>query len=586
MRVVRRTSVLLAGALVASGFAMLPAQAEQSPGPTTLEVEGTVRAVVVDRFGAEAASDHLFTVVTDQGAEIPVDLPHETPANGRFDGELVVDGDVEAALDAKDLLPREGSTIAEDTRAGRVAVAEAERQDAPLEVASSTVAPATAAAVTTPAAHRAYVAILTNRGSVEESSAQVKALVEQMTSYWTTESAGAITSFAVQGAVATFQSSAAGMTGQSCGMSSPDAVWTEAKAQFPRVSFSTSSRNHLIVAMADECGDGGIAGVASVGNDLSSGGPMSVSLGTIATQVGVHEMGHTFGLGHANLDQCPSTSTECGNGVYFDLFSPMALAVSVPTGTTPLTAPTLDSAFRARLGVAPTTEVPTMTTSGNITLAPRSGTTGIRGVQVVDPLTAVRYFVELRSGAGRDGGSFYASPYVLDGVPVRYDPGVTVTTISNSGALILTTRKATTPYDGSFGGGTTFTSPAGSTQIAVGPLSSAGTTVTVTLGAQAPPPAPAPAAPLTFSAATPRISGTARVGRTLKVRVGSWSPRPTFRYQWFANGRKISSKGTRSSLKLTSKQRGKRITVRITGTSTGYATISKTSGKTKKVARS
>lgn len=88
-----------------------------------------------------------------------------------------------------------------------------------------------------------------------------------------------------------------------------------------------------------------------------------------------------------------------------------------------------------------------------------------------------------------------------------------------------------------------------------------------------------------LAASTPRISGTAKVGRTLKVTVGSWSPRPTFRYQWFANGRKISSKSTKASFRLTSRQKGKRITVRVTGTRTGYATVSKMSKKTKKVAR-
>jgi hypothetical protein len=92
--------------------------------------------------------------------------------------------------------------------------------------------------------------------------------------------------------------------------------------------------------------------------------------------------------------------------------------------------------------------------------------------------------------------------------------------------------------------------------------------------------------PATFSASTPRISGTAKVGRTLKVRVGSWAPRPTFRYQWFANGRKISSKSTKASFRLTSRQKGKRITVRVTATKAGYTTISKTSRKTKKVSRS
>jgi hypothetical protein len=92
--------------------------------------------------------------------------------------------------------------------------------------------------------------------------------------------------------------------------------------------------------------------------------------------------------------------------------------------------------------------------------------------------------------------------------------------------------------------------------------------------------------PGTFSAATPRISGTARVGRTLKVRVGSWSPRPsTFHYRWYANGKRIASKGTRSWIRLTSKQRGKRITVRVTGTKSGYTTVIKTSKRTKRVAQ-
>ena len=587
MRAVRRTSVLLVGALVASGVAMLPAQADDAD-PTTLAVDGTVRAVVVDRFGSDASSDHRFTVVTDGGAEIPVDLPHGTPANGRFDGELVVDGDVEAALDAKDLLPRDGGTIAQDTRAGRVAVAEAATQDAPLEVASSTVAPARAAAVTSPAPHRAYVALLSNRGSVEETPAQVKALVETMTSYWTTESAGVITSFDVQGEVMPFTTASTATTGQSCGMGAPSTIWNEARQKFPNVSFATGSRNHLVVAMADECGDGGIAGVASIGNDLSSGGPMSFSMGDIATQVGVHEMGHTFGLGHANLDQCPAADA-CGDGEYFDLFSPMALAVS----GTAFAPPALDSAFRNRLGVASASELPTMTSSGSVTVRPRSDATGVRGVVVVDPVTSTRYVVEARSGTGRDAATFYASSASL-GVPVRYDPGVTVTTVSDDGELTLLTRKASSTYDGAFAAGQTFVSPGGSTTIAIGAASSAGTPVTVTLSGSSAAPTPAPtaapqpqppaAAPGRFTAATPRIVGTAKVGRTMKVKVGSWSPRPTFRYQWFANGRKISSKGTKASFRLTSRQKGKRITVRITGIKAGYATISKTSRKTKKVA--
>jgi hypothetical protein len=106
----------------------------------------------------------------------------------------------------------------------------------------------------------------------------------------------------------------------------------------------------------------------------------------------------------------------------------------------------------------------------------------------------------------------------------------------------------------------------------------------------APTPAPvaAPAAVptvQTFSTRTPRIIGTVRVGRTLKVRVGSWSPRPAYQYRWYANGRKITRKATKSSFVLTSRQRGKRITVKVTGRKTGYTTVTKTSRRTTKVAQ-
>ncbi|MFC5676380.1 hypothetical protein [Aeromicrobium endophyticum] len=593
MRVVRRTSVLIAGALVASGIAMLPAQAGETSDPTTLAVEGTVRAVVVDRFGAEASSDHLYTVVTDAGAEIPVDLPEATPANGRFEGELVVDGDVEDALDAKDLLPREGSTIAQDTRAGRVAVAEAERQDTPLEVATSTVAPVTAAAVTTPKAHRAYVAVMTGRGSVEETDTQVASIVDGLMSYWKTESGGVISSFTRPRGIERFATSTAGPVSDSCGMASdPDEVWNEAANIFFQkygVSFGRGSGNHLFVAMANECAgvlatDAGVAGVAAVGSDFSSEGPMSFSLGDIATQVGVHEIGHTFGLGHANLDVC-GAPTVCGDGEYFDLYSPMSLAISLGSA---VTSPVLDTAYRARLGVAGTSEVARLAAadsspSRTVSLTARSAANGLRGLQVVDPISGQQYWVDYRSGTDRDAGSFYASRFGLGTTTyqLRYPTGVTVTSLSPSGELVLQTQRSAGGALGSFASGSQFVSPTGAVRIGVGAVS--GPTAEVTV-AFAPPAAPAPPVPSRLSPATPRISGTVKVGRTLRVKVGSWSPRPTFRYQWFANGRKISSKGTKASFRLTSKQKGQRITVRVTGTRAGYATVSKTSRRTTKVA--
>lgn len=78
-------------------------------------------------------------------------------------------------------------------------------------------------------------------------------------------------------------------------------------------------------------------------------------------------------------------------------------------------------------------------------------------------------------------------------------------------------------------------------------------------------------------APTPKITGTARAGYTLKTSVGSWSPKPTaYGYQWYRNGTKITG-ATKYSYKLTRSDRGKKITVKVTGKRTGYSWVTRTS---------
>ncbi|MGA5701765.1 hypothetical protein [Peterkaempfera bronchialis] len=83
----------------------------------------------------------------------------------------------------------------------------------------------------------------------------------------------------------------------------------------------------------------------------------------------------------------------------------------------------------------------------------------------------------------------------------------------------------------------------------------------------------------------PAISGTAKVGRTLKAAHGSWTPSPSsYTYQWYANGKAITG-ATKSSLVLKAAQRGKRITVKVTARRTGHANGAATSKATSVVAR-
>ncbi len=82
----------------------------------------------------------------------------------------------------------------------------------------------------------------------------------------------------------------------------------------------------------------------------------------------------------------------------------------------------------------------------------------------------------------------------------------------------------------------------------------------------------------------PRIAGKAKVGKKLAAKVGTWSPRPTVKYQWLRNGKVIKG-ATHATYKLKKADKGKRITVRVTGSRAGYVTVVKTSAATKKIAR-
>ncbi|MDM7832371.1 cutinase family protein [Cellulomonas edaphi] len=81
-----------------------------------------------------------------------------------------------------------------------------------------------------------------------------------------------------------------------------------------------------------------------------------------------------------------------------------------------------------------------------------------------------------------------------------------------------------------------------------------------------------------FSATpTPKISGTPAVGKSLTALTGTWKPAPvTLKYRWYRSSTSISG-ATGSSYKLTSADAGKTITVRVTGSRTGYSTVTKTS---------
>ncbi|MDN4611911.1 S8 family serine peptidase [Arthrobacter burdickii] len=81
------------------------------------------------------------------------------------------------------------------------------------------------------------------------------------------------------------------------------------------------------------------------------------------------------------------------------------------------------------------------------------------------------------------------------------------------------------------------------------------------------------------------ITGNPRVGQALTAHPGTWSPAPeTLTYQWLRNGEPITVDGTGKVYVLESADHDKRISVVVTGTRTGSASVSAASAQTGPIA--
>jgi serine protease len=87
----------------------------------------------------------------------------------------------------------------------------------------------------------------------------------------------------------------------------------------------------------------------------------------------------------------------------------------------------------------------------------------------------------------------------------------------------------------------------------------------------------------TLATATPKITGTAKVGKKLTAKAGTWTSGTKLKYQWYRSGKTIKG-ATSKTYTLVAADRADRIRVRVTGTKAGYAAAANTSAKTSKVA--
>jgi hypothetical protein len=85
----------------------------------------------------------------------------------------------------------------------------------------------------------------------------------------------------------------------------------------------------------------------------------------------------------------------------------------------------------------------------------------------------------------------------------------------------------------------------------------------------------------TLTAPIPTITGPAALGSTLTAVPGAWGPAPvTLKYRWYRSHVLVSD-ATASTYKVRTGDAGRTITVKVTGSKTGYTTVTKESTGTK-----
>lgn len=525
-----RARVTLATAAAVTAALLTPAQGGAAPTAAagdTIDVTGTVLVLA-----GEGGERDRYSLLLPSGRSIELADGFTAEPMSRFVGSVVVPG------------AGSGTTLTGSLRAGTLR--RAALSSTPLEVVRARVS--NRAPSPGPSAHTTYVAKVTTFGTIGLSDAQVLAGVSSAQQYWVGQSAGMIPGWTTASGVVPVTAGAGSVAG-GCGLGNGGAdfgaIVDDVAAQaFPGVDFSGKAPNHLVVVVPDGCG-GDTGGRGRLGATFANGGPVILQAepGINFRVVLEHELGHNVGLQHANND-----AEEYG-----DVYEVMG------AGPANYPNPVLGTVYRWEQGIIAPGEVVDGTAGGSWSLAARSAATGLRSVVFIDPDTGRRHFVDSRTGAGDDAGSYYTANAACCVRGQTYRPGITVERENESSGAFL---RAVAGNDGALQSGEAWSNSSGT-------LTVTGNGATVSISR-----APAPYGPVGGGSATVPAPTALR---DVTVVASGFSPTPAgYRYQWTLDGRAIAG-AEEPTFRPTAAMAGGALSVVVTAYAPGYDPVSRTS---------
>lgn len=368
----RRIGRSLLGALAVAAISLTlapPAAADDVPSGSTV-VGTVVRAYVEHQNEQDAGARTDFgaplTFVKSASGDqvrVPTEALRDVPLGATV--SVTVGGDVQDAPAKTDQL-----------------------DPAKQVLSASVVAPASPAATTPAVTDTVSIAMVAPVGTVQDSTTLatvVNQVAGPVTQFWAAQSNGAI-----QLAVGDTHDWGTTTAHEDC--SDPEALWSDIAQQ---IGFTPGPGKHLMLYLPRNTAACAY-GLAEVGGSLHAGGYLYVQ--DTLTSVIAHELGHNFGLLHSGSQECNGSleTAPCDVQEYGDLYDVMGASWD-QVGS-------LNAAQAARIGVLPAAQVQSIAASdpgGTVTLAPLSGTAGVRAVRLTGTGGQV-YYLEYRSPAGQD----------------------------------------------------------------------------------------------------------------------------------------------------------------------------------------